>query len=350
MNKRSYQDVFKVEDKESNKELKLNMTFENKMSQMMRSLEKDGYAIVENMFTKEQCKDYIKGIENFLINVQTNDNPNKKKIFENEGIGHELNIYRSHGAGHIKPLWDIRQVMKPVFQHIYNEEDLITSMCGFCYMNPKGGKFKTHYHTDLGSELNKRKGLENFKCYQSIINLFDNGPSNGGLIVFPGSHLGHSKFYEENKIKQEKNFYIYYTEGDNDNNKTTMGRKYLDNYKKVKINMKAGSFAIIDSRLAHGISPNKYGNRSVTYVSQIPANQATENEINLRKEYYDNKNTTSHWPALELIKNSVKSRYRWESGYLPETKEWKDKFNYNLNYEKQCLLVGKNNVKKYFNQ
>lgn len=338
--------IFDIEESKETKKTK-KIEFDEKLIQAKKELEEKGYTVIEDIIPEKDCLKFHNQYKQFLIDIQNNDDPSEDKIFSNFGLNHQQNIYRSNGVGQLKTSWEIRQLVKPIFESLYGTNDLLTSMCGFCYMNPKGSKFKTLYHTDLSSELNKKEGLEDFVCYQGIVNLVDNGYENGGLVVFEGSHKKHSQFYEENNIKTEDNFYIYYNEEDK-NKESSIGKKYLDQFKRVKVNMKAGSVALVDSRTAHAITPNKKGKRNVTYVCQLPTSLATNEEIEKRFKIWKKKITTSHWPCIKIKENSLKTQYRPDTGFHVDSDEWKEKFNFELNYEQKCLLVGNNNINKFF--
>ena len=76
--------------------------------------------------------------------------------------------------------------------------------------------------------------------------------------------------------------------------------------KLIRIPAKKGSMILWDSRTVHDNAPPKRGRanpgrwRFVTFVCMGPAAWATEDDIKLKKEAYDNLYNTAHWPSREV--------------------------------------------------
>lgn len=45
--------------------------------------------------------------------------------------------------GHSKPQWELRKLCKPIFQKLWNTENVKTSFDGFCFMNGRRNYKKT---------------------------------------------------------------------------------------------------------------------------------------------------------------------------------------------------------------
>ena len=245
------------------------------MESIKSELEEKGYVIVPNVLSESDILEYRSNFDKWY-----NSTPNLKNL-HNKIDPH--GIFKFHEVGHQRFAWLIRTHPKviEIFKYIWDVDELVVSFDGSCYMSKDMEKKDKYWtHTDQSSE---KKGLH---CYQGIVSLTSNVERS--LVVYEGSHKLHEKYFTDNNIISKNNWCV-------------INKEYTDQLKDSKkiLNIKAGSLVIWDSRTFH---QNNYGNgkceeRLVQYVSYLPK----ENKANTlamqkkRRDYYNNRRTTSHW-------------------------------------------------------
>ena len=239
-------------------------------------IKKNGYCIIPNVLNESE----IQEAKEMFFRWQ-------KTIKDHDKIHKELDphgIYKYHEIGHQRHAWFIRT--KPKVQEIYKKlwetDELIVSFDGSCYISKNNKqKDKIWTHTDQGPN-------NNTKCYQGFVALTSNKERT--LVVYEGSHIYHKKYFEEKGIKSKSNWHLI------DHNVL----KNLSDSKKV-LDIKAGSLVIWDSRCFH---QNQFGKpeseeRLVQYVCYLPKSHEKNTTAmqKKRKKYFEDRRTTSHWPA-----------------------------------------------------
>lgn len=101
-------------------------------------------------------------------------------------------IFKQH-FGHQPWQWEIREMCLPIFQELYfgpnkdKWEPILTSFDGGCFRysgdepSVKPGTTKLWIHND------QPRCLDGFVCAQGVVNLLDNGPLDGGLVLIEDS-------------------------------------------------------------------------------------------------------------------------------------------------------------------
>ena len=133
------------------------------------------------------------------------------------------------------------------------------------------------------------------------------------LIVYEGSHLYHKKYFEDKKIKSNSNWHL-------------IDHDVLDKLRHTKkaLEVPAGSLVIWDSRCFH---QNRYGapeseERMVQYVCYFPRNHKN-NTLSIhkkRRKYFEERRTTSHWPAPVKVNGKQGRTYGNNSYKIDYTK------------------------------
>ncbi len=256
-------------------------------TEIKTNLSQKGYCVIPNILDQEEI-DYVKQI---FFDWKSNIACHDKIHYQTDPHG----IYKTLEAGHQRHAWFIRTrpKVKEVFQKLLNTEELVVSFDGSCYI-PKAFQKKDNIwtHTDQAS---CDKGL---KCYQGLVTLTDNKERT--LVVYEGSHLLHSTYFEDRGINNSKNWNL-------------IEHDYLDEIQDTKrvLHIPAGSLVVWDSRVFH---QNQYGKpgseeRLVQYVCYLPKSHP-KNTVAMqrkRKKYFDTRRTTSHWPAPIHV-NSLQPR------------------------------------------
>lgn len=247
------------------------MNFEN----IKTDLEKNGYAIVQNVLTPEEIDtaksmfyEWQKTVPN---NIHSQVNPH--------------GIYKFHEVGHQRHAWYIRTNPKvqQVFKSIWNTDDLITSFDGSCYIPKEWKKKDKHWiHTDQAPDS---QGL---KCIQGFVSLTENQERT--FVVYENSHSIHHSYFQDKGIQSKKNWHV-------------IDPQTIDNMKESRrvLHVPAGALVLWDSRCFHS---NRYGSpgseeRIVQYVCFLPKNHQNNTTAMQKKrmKYFQEKRTTSHWPA-----------------------------------------------------
>ena len=246
------------------------------MQKFKRELETQGYCIIPNVLTSEEIKKAKTMFEDWQKTIDNHDKIHK--AIDPHGI------YKHHEVGHQRHAWFIRTHPKvqEVYKSIWDTDDLIVSFDGSCYIDKNNKqKDKIWTHTDQGPD-------NDTQCYQGFVSLTSNVERT--LIVYEGSHLYHKKYFEEKGIKSKTNWHL-------------IDHDVLDNLKETKraLEVSAGSLVIWDSRCFH---QNRFGapeseERMVQYVCYYPKDHK-KNTLAIQKKrnkYFEERRTTSHWPA-----------------------------------------------------
>ena len=243
---------------------------------MLFDLQTKGFTVIPGVLTPSEITtakklfyewvDQIPGIKDFHPNA----NPH--------------GIFRYHQVGHQPHAWFIRTrpgVQRP-FQDYYQSKDLIVSYDGCSWFNQD---FENK-HDSCWTHSDQAPKLTGFECLQGFVSLTDNQHSS--LVVYEGSHLLHSKYFQGNNSGQ--NWQLI----DPQFLKTIQDRKRV-------LQVSAGDLVLWDSRTFH---QNQYGypkceERLVQYVCYFPRNHY-KNTLEVqkqRKKYFQELRTTSHWPC-----------------------------------------------------
>ena len=243
-------------------------------------LQTHGYAIIPNVLSVQEVAharqlmiDWEKSIPNLL---------------EKHGDINPHGIYKYHQAGHAPHAWYIRTLPKvqQVFKDLWNTDELITGFDGSCYM-PKELKKKdtkkgwTHANQSPHTS-------DKLLCYQSIVALTSNKERT--LVVYEGTNNIYHKYCLERELKGKK----HWQKIDTDFLQTIAD-------KRKALHVPAGAMAIWDSRTFH---QNQYGKpnseeRRVQYICFLPKSHPnnTPAVAKKRKQRFEERRTTSHWPA-----------------------------------------------------
>lgn len=136
---------------------------------------------------------------------------------------------------------------------------------------------------------------------QGLVSLLDVDASTGGLVVVPGSHKKHAELV---RYQYSEDNYVSVPASD----------PILELPKKL-ITCRAGDLVLWDSRCVHCNAPGRRDLRPVlnasesasatvellrmvAYICMTPKAKASEEVLSQRREAYQGRLTTSHWPHL----------------------------------------------------
>ncbi|ORX35314.1 hypothetical protein BD324DRAFT_632306 [Kockovaella imperatae] len=264
-------------------------------------LDKNGYTVVKGVISREKAAQYVQRmyqwLESFGTGFKANDRSTwhiNKVIPFNKG-----GLFSRYGAGHEQYAWDIRaepELIK-VFAKIWGTEELLVSYDASNISLPypaeemEGDVSAPWPHVDQSP--NRR-----FKhCVQGIMNLEENGPNDGGLMVLTGSLPLYNEFFETHEHLQPEGGWSWkdsypFTEAD-------MQWFYDRGCKWIKVEAEPGDVILWDSRCVHyGAAARGDRPRVATYVCYKPAAEITPEMKEARKIATEQLIGTSHDPLL----------------------------------------------------
>ena len=271
-------------------------------------LQENGYTVIPNVYNDEEIQEYHNEFNKWMNSVE--NLPELHDTIDFNGI------FKHHQVGHQRFAWLARTNPKiiNIFKNIWNTDELVCSFDGCCYY-PKDYIDTPRYwtHSDQSS---KKIGLY---CYQSFLSLTDN--SQRTFIVYKGSHLLHQDYFKTMQIEGLTDWNI-------------IDKNYLQTISENKqiLNVKKGDLVIWDSRTFH---QNTCGSitceeeRLVQYLCYLPKNNVgnTVEQQEIRKNCFDNKRTTNHWP--------------YPMGIVPEQPNF-----YNYNNPNNLIYIDYNSLPK----
>ena len=235
----------------------------------MEQLREKGYMVFENVLNEEEVEKANDLFDTFYDN--------------NDIDAYDTGIIKSNFVGHQEHAHYIRT--RPnvinIFKQVWNCDELICSFDGTCYMS------RDHYYNKYWTHVDQCYDNTEFSCYQGLVSLTDN--EHKSLLVYENTHKLYDSYVKQYNLSGKNNFNI-------------IDEEYVKGLKKKIIKVKKGSMILWDSRLFHQNYCGDVENneeRIVQYVCYFPKDHPNNDEENkLKRKYaYENKITTSHWPA-----------------------------------------------------
>lgn len=283
-------------------------------------LEENGYVVFKEVATEEEIKKGRSLAWDFLEGLKTGIKREDPKTYDQgwpDPFG--KGIVAGDGVGQSEFLWFCRGLPKvqKIYSTIWETDSLITSFDGFCIMRPfeYNSKWKTKdgkwYHLDQNGWYKPDR-----ICVQGLLNFYEAGLEDGGLVVVPKSHTIFSSIFKSRpKLRNTGDFIPLTFDRD------FWTKDYKDaNLKAIKPCAKPGDFLLWDSRTIHCNTPatkerplpqNKGEilppRRLVAYVCMTPSWRLNESIKSARINAYRLGLTTSHWPEDCLTPSARKN-------------------------------------------
>lgn len=224
-------------------------------------------------------------------------------------------IFRNY-ISHLEWVWQIREICYPIFQQIWQTDDLLCSFDSGCFL-PSAETPITQADAVPFTAPNHWMHCDQPRCYsgmvcvQGIVNLLDNGPLDGGLLL-----VDKSKDVYDDYIKAHPSEGIEYFHIDMDDPLTR-------DKQVIKICAKPGHMILWDSRMFHSnTNPLSANPRMCTYVSMQPSLLATPKQRAERISLYENGRGTGHWVGGEWYHTRTKEAWAFGGVVVrPETIE-----------------------------
>lgn len=296
------------------------------------NLQKYGYCVVENVLTENECYNTIDEIWDWLEGLGTGIKRKDKSTWDNDHFPFSLRQgLIQHTMGQEEFAWKVREHPNviQVYSQIFNTDKLLVSFCSVGVYRPietgyVHGSNSSWLHTDQDIISGPLEEVYSGKDYsvQGIINLEDSEDKDAGFFVGEGSHLLHSKLFENNGSQPVQNWYVL----------TKQDVTFLQDHdiEFYKINAPKGSFTIFDSRAIHSGFPHQKGReiprfRYTLYIAYSPADRATEKDINTKIQAVKEGKNTNHWSSCNIkifpIPNNF-APYMTRKKNIPDWKNW----------------------------
>ncbi|GAA5976708.1 hypothetical protein JCM5350_006727 [Sporobolomyces pararoseus] len=260
-------------------------------------LRDDGFAVVKGAIPRDRALSYRQKAFDWLESWGRGFNRNDPKTFgdENLPVNKRGGMYFHYGFAQEQWVWDIRceEGVRGAFEKLWGTKELVSSMDGGAIMLPGRAPIpdgeKSWKHIDL---CPSRKG---FFVAQGIMNLNDNGPDDGGLMVIKGSSRLIEQYFDEKGRPplrgsgKQIDWHAF--------DESEMQWFYDRGCSLVKVCAEPGDLILWDSATIHqNCPPSGERDRIVTYVCMGPANLVTDEDLAVRNLAYNGGFGTSHAP------------------------------------------------------
>ncbi|KAK7560345.1 hypothetical protein IWX92DRAFT_318975 [Phyllosticta citricarpa] len=270
-------------------------------------LDRNGYAIIKGAVPQERAVKYQKKAFEWLSSFGTDFNINDPSTWTtaNLPVQSKINIFTAYCVSHEKFMWDAR--LEPgvvdAFTKLWGTDELLVSFDApnITLPNradkPRNGAWA---HVDQSPF---RRGRV---CVQGIINLSHSGPSDGSLIVYPGSHRLTEEFFDTHVAQADwtrRDLYLF--------SEAELAWFEARGAKPHKICAEPGDLLVWDSRTVHwGAEPEPESDtiRTVIYASYAPAAWASEEALREKAKIWRHWGGTTHWPHDNVVFRDTRAR------------------------------------------
>ncbi|GLI76566.1 hypothetical protein PoHVEF18_004839 [Penicillium ochrochloron] len=265
-------------------------------------LHEKGYVVLKNVVSEERALYYHQKMIDWLGSFDNGFDIKDRSTWTEENLpwSFKNGMYLNYCAAHERYIWEARQEASVLdaFAKIWGTDELISSYDTINITLPNAasmGGVTPWPHVDQAPE---RQGMQ---CIQGFLNLSESGPKDGGLVVMEGSAPLFEKFFKEFPPDRTKGplaalHYDFYPFEDKD-------LKWYESHgcKIVKVCAEPGDLVLWDSRQMHyAVYPETDLIRTVIYTCYTPAAWISEEDREKKKEIFQNWETTTHWPHINI--------------------------------------------------
>ncbi|ORY91652.1 hypothetical protein BCR35DRAFT_328243 [Leucosporidium creatinivorum] len=226
-------------------------------------------------------------------------------VNENLPVGKKGGMIHNYSGSAEQWVWDIRCEPGVVgaFAKLFGTEDLISSFDAFSIMLPGRKDIK-----DLG----KWEHTDQSPSRVGIVNLNENGPEDGGLMVLKGSAALFKEFFDIEGRSEIRTWGPVDWYGFTEEQQQWF---YSRGCEWVKVCAKPGDLILWDSRTLHyNRPPSGERDRVCTYVCMAPSHLASEEDRALRIEAFNYHRGTTHVPFANVFSRPHEPVIRLETG------------------------------------
>ncbi|ORY27108.1 hypothetical protein BCR39DRAFT_560206 [Naematelia encephala] len=264
----------------------------------MSELRCNGYAVVHGAIPPDRAARYVNEIYRWLESVGKGFKADDRDTWHVQCMPRfqKGGLYKRYGVAHEQFAWDIRTepAVIDAFAQIWGTDELLVSFdainASFPFPSDELGQAaKPWPHVDQSPTRSS------MHCIQGIINLLENGPDDGGLMVLEGSMSLFAEFFRAHpQLRPEEGWpeIDWYSHSDD-----TLQWFYERGCKWKKIEAGPGDLILWDSRMIHyGDAAKGDRPRVATYVCYKPAKTITSEKLEAKKECFRERWGTSHDP------------------------------------------------------
>ena len=252
------------------------------------------------------------------LNTGLNRNDYSTWITSSMPLGPKWGMYQSI-VSHSPFMWRLRELSSPVFEHIWDTEDVVFSIDAASIYPPKESIIREK-ENDWPHLDQTERGL---KCYQGQVVLTD---TTAAFRATPRSHLVHDDILDELDVdskKKMKNWYKF-SKSEIRTVQEITSEVYED--WQIPIRVRKGSMILWDSRVIHSAcrqdinliaegdqSSPLYDWRCVGYVCARPRDHYSKRSLKTLQRSVEEGRTTNHWGSRMFAK---KPRYKEEDSEM----------------------------------
>lgn len=261
----------------------------------LTSLKNDGYCVIPNILTEQECDLTIEKMWDWLENLGTGIDRNNQDTWITEKWPHSTRGIIQHlRVGHEEFVWDIRTNSKviEVFSKIWKTDDLLVSFDAINIIKPvevtKYRSIRPWFHTD---QSNRKKGLS---CIQSFVNLEECTEHDACFSCLPKSHLYHQEMMQHFNIDTSKDWIKL-------SNQHMLWLQEGKECVRKRVAVPKGGMVLWDSRTIHCNRPARIPRpnpvfRYTIYICMTPKEWCDSKNLEKKKKAFNEMRMTSHWP------------------------------------------------------
>ncbi|CAK7199273.1 hypothetical protein SEUCBS139899_001948 [Sporothrix eucalyptigena] len=268
----------------------------------------NGYVVVKQVMSAEKAQYYVDKMLSWLETFPLGFDRKDRSTWTTENLPYHWKggMYNDYCVAHEDFVWEARTEPGVVgaFSKLWGTDKLLVSFDGMNMTIPQ----EKLPQTEPWPHIDQNPRREGLVCAQGIINFAPNGPRDGGLIVVKGSHRKVGDFFRKNPSIIDR---------------VTWGPKEWFGFSSeevawfqdqgcevVKVCAGPGDLIIWDSRTIHyNALPETDQIRSIVYACYGPASLASKETLQKKKELFEKRKGTTHWPNMEVYPSgSPKSR------------------------------------------
>ncbi|KAH8665715.1 hypothetical protein BGZ60DRAFT_378005 [Tricladium varicosporioides] len=277
----------------------------------------NGYAIIKNAVPADRAAGYLESMTQWLEKFPLGFERNDPSTWTPEHLPANMKggMYHGYSVSHEKFVWDARleSGVLSVFEKIWSTPNLLASFDGINLTLPAPNA--PSIPPPRWPHQDQNSLIRGFQCAQGIINLAENGSKDGGLVVMRGSHLLNDAFFKEHSTDKKE---IWGKVPDDWHGFDDEEVKWFEDRdcEIVKVCAGPGDLVVWDSRTVHwNVLPEGGKVRAVIYACYTPAALASKEDLALKKEIFEKRERTTHWPhrnfwrATEILRLGEKDPY-----------------------------------------
>jgi len=262
---------------------------------------------------------YVQAMLNWLHSMCPAFDQKDSKTWTRKNMPIRLHGIFKYYIGHLPWIWEIREKCLPIFTELWRckPDELLTSFDGGCFLTPKdvATRKKSWFHCDQNRIVGS-----GFICVQGVVNLLNNGPQSGGLVLIEGSHSYYKNYLKQNPSELFSGF-----------SKINMEDPEVKKSRIIKVCAPAGHILLWDSRVFHcNTSPtfpedelfNIEKCRMCTYVCMQPKLGANNKQLAKRIKAFKEGRMTNHWSYGPMLTITGKHPRHYGQPHIhPDTTE-----------------------------